>query len=172
MEDHDLVNTVNELGSEQTLQTFHRLRTHCLVLLIALILAFPCRETNAHSTLEISTAGITGHNHHRILKVHGATLTIGQTTIIHDLQQSIEDLWMCFLNLVQQDDAIRSSAHLFGQLATLVIADITRRATEQTRYSVRLHILRHIEADQVSLTTEEFCRQGPRQFRLTHTRRA
>src|SRR5206468_3322502 len=108
---------------------------------------------------------ITGHNHHSILEVYRATLTIGQPSIIHDLQQSVKDLWMGLLNLVQQDYAIRSAAHLLGQLTTFVIANIPWRATEQTSNGMRLHVLRHIQADQAILTTEEFSGQRFSEFR-------
>src|SRR5436853_119429 len=99
------------------------------------------RETDTNRSLEFGTASITGHNHHSILEVYRATLAIGQTSIIHDLQQCIEDLWMRLLNLVQQNDAVRATAHLLGQLATFVIADIPWRATEQTSYGADSLIL-------------------------------
>src|SRR5579864_7381062 len=76
---------------------------------------------------------------------------------------------MRLLYLVQQDYAVRASADLLGQLTALVVADITRRATKQARDRMRLHILRHVEANQVLLAAKEFSRQRLRQFRLTHT---
>src|SRR5947209_2886584 len=170
MEDHDLVDTVDELWPEHPLQTFHCLRAHHFMLLISFILAFSRRETDTNGTLEFRTTGITGHDHHCILEVYSAALTIGQTTIIHNLQQSVEDLWMRLLNLVQQNDAVWASAHLFGQLTTFVVTDISWRATEQTSNGMRLHVLRHVKTDQVIFTTKEFSRQGLRQFRLTYTR--
>ena len=140
------------------------------MLLIALFIALALRKTDTNRSLEFGTASITGHYHHSILEVYRATLAIGQTSIVHDLQQCIEDLWMRLFNLVQQNDAVRATAHLLGQLTTFVIADIPWRATEQTSNGMRLHVLRHIHADQAILTTEEFSGQRFRQFRLTHTR--
>src|SRR5581483_2045866 len=55
------------------------------------------------------------------------------------------------------------------QLTTLVIADIARRATEQTRNGMWLHILRHVEADQVVLSTKQFGGNCLCQFSLTNT---
>src|SRR5205814_3302221 len=60
MEDHYLVNTVNELWTEHTLQPFHRFRTDDFVMLIARILIFCRQETNAHCPLHVSTTSITG----------------------------------------------------------------------------------------------------------------
>src|SRR5205814_10035102 len=44
------------------------------------------------------------------------------------------------------------------------------RATEQTSNGMRLHVLRHIHADQALLTAKEFSCQRFRQFCLTYTR--
>ena len=77
---------------------------------------------------------------------------------------------MRLLNLVQQNDAVWAAAYLFCQLTTFVVTDIPRRATEQTSNRMRLHVLRHVKADQVCFTTKELGRQGLRQFRLTYTR--
>ena len=140
------------------------------MLLIAFTIFTAFHETDTHSTLEFGTACVTGHNHHGILEVHRATLTIGQAAIVHDLQQCVEDLWMRLLNLVQQDHAVRATTHLLGQLTTLVIANVAGRATKQTRNGMRLHVLRHIQSDQVILTAKKFSGQRLRQFRLTYAR--
>src|SRR5579875_98384 len=132
VEDYDLVNTVDKLGSEHALQTLHCLRPDHLLALVALVFR-PCwQETDANGALHVGAAGVTGHNHHGILEVYRATLAIGQTAIIHDLQQRVEDLGMCLLDLVQQDYAVWAAAYLLGQLAPLVMTDIAGRATEQT----------------------------------------
>src|SRR5205823_5741361 len=128
-------------------------------------------ETDTHGSLQIRATSITGHNHYRILEVHGATLTISQTSIIHNLQQGIEDLWMGLLYLVQKNDAIGTTPYLLRQLTTLIMTNVTRGATEQTRHSMWLHILRHIKTDQITLTTKQFSRQSLRQFGLTYTSR-
>src|SRR3954468_15927902 len=76
---------------------------------------------------------------------------------------------MRLLNLVKQDDAIRTTTYLLRQLSTLIVANISRRATKQAGHSVWLHVLRHIEADPVLLTSKEFCRQSLCQLGLTNT---
>src|SRR5450755_2988885 len=153
MEDDDLVDTVDELWAEHPLQAVHCLRAHGLVLLVTDIPVLLGRETDARGTLQIGATSVTGHNHDSILEVDRATLTIGQATVVHDLQQSIEDLRMRLLNLVEQDDAVRAAAYLLGQLPTFVVA-VSRRATEQTCDGMRLHVLRHIETDHIILATE------------------
>ena len=47
------------------------------------------------------------------------------------------------------------AADRFGQLAALFIADVSGRRADQTRHGVFLHILRHIDADEVLLVVEQ-----------------
>ena len=106
------------------------------MLLIAHIFLVPFGETDTHGSLQIRATSITGHNHYRILEVHGATLTISQTSIIHNLQQGIEDLRMGLLYLVQQNDAIGTTPYLLRQLTTFIMTNIARRATEEAQTSI------------------------------------
>src|SRR2546425_1019299 len=169
MEDHDLVDTVDELGPEHTLQPLHCLRADHLMLLIASILSLRRQEADAHRSFHIGATSVTGHDDHGILEVYRTALTIGQTPIIHDLQQSVEYLWMCLLDLVHQDHAIGTTSYLLGQLTAFVVSNIAWRATKQARNRVRLHILRHIESNEVILAAKEFGSKSLRQFRLTNT---
>ena len=47
--------------------------------------------------------------------------------LIEHLQQDIEDIRVCFLDLVKQDHRIRIAPYLFRQLASLLISDVSRR---------------------------------------------
>src|SRR5579885_2798746 len=110
-EDHHLVDTVDELRTEHALQSLHRFGAHRLMLLITLVLAFGLPEADPRGSPEIAAARVTGHDHNGILEVNRAALTIRQATVVHDLQQRVEDLWMGFLNLVQKDHAVGTAAH-------------------------------------------------------------
>src|SRR5258708_3470069 len=167
VEDHDLVNTVDELWPEHALQSIHRFATHDLVLLLAHVLASGLQETNPCGAFELRATGVAGHDHNGVFEVHCAPLAIGQATIIHNLQKRVEDLWMGFFNLVQQDHAVRATAHLFGQLAAFVVPNVTRRATKQARDRVRLHVFRHVQTDHMILAAEEFRCQRFGQFGFT-----
>ena len=59
-------------------------------------------------------------------------MTIGQDTILQDLEQDIKDIRMGFLNLIKENHRVGLSAHPFGQLTTIVITDITGRRPDQT----------------------------------------
>ena len=58
--------------------------------------------------------------------------------------------WMRLLDLVQQQHRVRMLVDRVGQQAALVEADIARRRADQPRLTrVPLHVLRHVEADQL-----------------------
>src|SRR5436305_15154554 len=102
MEDDDLVDTVDELGTEDPFEVLHRLRAHDFVLLTTCIFVFLGRESDTDRTFEIDATGIAGHDDDGVLEVYRASLSIRQAPIVHDLQQGIEDFWMGLLNLVKQ----------------------------------------------------------------------
>ena len=52
-------------------------------------------------------------------------LTVSQTTFIQNLQQDVEDVWMCLLNLVEEQDRVRTPADSLGELAALIVASVT-----------------------------------------------
>jgi hypothetical protein len=58
------------------------------------------------------------------LKVDRASLRIRQTPVVKDLQQHVKDVRMRFLDLVKQDDRVRTPAHSFRQLSAFLV---TRR---------------------------------------------
>src|SRR5215207_3044580 len=62
---------------------------------------------------------------------------------------------MRLLDLVEQHHAERLPAHLLGELAALLVTDITRRRTEQPRCGVLLGVLTHVELDQRVLVAEQ-----------------
>src|ERR1044071_7074767 len=98
MEDNDLINTVEELRPEMILQnTVDRLPTDSA-------LSFPQLVPQ-----------VGGHNHNRIPKVYGASLTIRQAAIIQQLQEHVEDLGVSFFDFIEQHYAIGTATHRLGQ---------------------------------------------------------
>ena len=69
--------------------------------------------------------------------------------MIHHLQQEVEDLRVSLLDLIQQQHAMRLLGDGLGQQTALVESDISGRCTDQTRHRVPLHVLGHVEADQL-----------------------
>ena len=83
---------------------------------------------------------------HDIAEINRPALAIGEPTVVEQLQQRVEDIGVG-LDLVEQNYRVRTSAHRFGELSALVIADIPRRGTDQPADAVLLHVLRHVDAD-------------------------
>ena len=73
-----------------------------------------------------------------------AALTVSQAALVQNLQQDVEDVWMCFLNLVEEQNRIRTPADSLGELAALIVAHISWRCANQLSYGVTLHVLGHV----------------------------
>ena len=112
------------------------------------------------------TGQIAGHHHHGVAEIHGPPLGIGEPAIVEDLQQQVEHIGMGFLDLIQQQHRVGAPSHRFRQLTTLLVAHISRRRTDQSRHSVALHELTHIEPHQGFVFIEQGRRQGLGQFGL------
>ena len=62
--------------------------------------------------------------------------------------------------------AVRPPADGFGQLAGLVVADVSRRRADHARHGVLLLVLRHVDADHRVLVVEQELRERARELRL------
>ncbi len=121
--------------------------------------------------LDPPAAGVARHNHDRVRKIHRATVTIGQTALVEQLQQDVEDLHMRLLDLIQQQHAVRTTAHRLGQLSALIVANVARRRTDQARDRVLFLVLAHINAHHRLLGIKEEFGQRARQLRLPNAGR-
>ena len=73
---------------------------------------------------------------------------VGQLAVVHDLKEDVVNVRMRFLDLVQQQHAMRMLVDAVRQHATLVKADVAGRRAYQPADSVLFHVLGHIEAQQ------------------------
>src|SRR5262249_58964449 len=90
-------------------------------------------------------ADVRSHDNDRVSEIDGATVSVGEPTILEDLQQCIEHLGVCLLDLVEQDHLVRATPHRLGELPALIEADIARRLAEQTADRVWLHVLGRVQ---------------------------
>ena len=81
-------------------------------------------------------------------------LRVGKNAVIKNLQQHIENVRVRLFNFIKKNNAVRLSSDLLGQLAALLIADISRRRADKTRGAVLFHEFGHIEADNSVFITE------------------
>ena len=155
LEHHDIIDTVQELRPEIILQ---QLLHRPLGLLEALV-------------QDLMRAQIRRHDDDRILEIHHPALAIRQAAIIKDLQQHVEHIAVCLLDLIQQNDTVWTAAHCLRELAALIVADIARRRTDEPRHRMLLHVLTHIDADHTALIIKQRLRQRLGELRLADTRR-
>ena len=136
VENHDLVDPVQELGAEVQLDLVPH---HFLDRFVGF----------AHHALDMLRTQVRGHDDDRIAEIHGTTLTVRQPAVIQNLQQHVKHVRMRFLDLIEQDDAVRPAAYGLSQVPALFVSDISRRSANQARHRVLFHELAHVDADHV-----------------------
>ena len=98
MEYHDLINPVDELRLEKSLDFFHDAVFHTLVILLLCRL---CGKTEVLRIHDTGSARITCHDDNGIFKADLASLGIGDMSVIQHLQQNIKYIRMCFFNFIK-----------------------------------------------------------------------
>ena len=89
--------------------------------------------------------------------------------LVHDLQQDVEEIGVRLLDLVEHEHAVGVLADGVGQKAALIEADVARRRADQARDRVSLHVLAHVEANELDA---EHLGELPRELGLADARRA
>ena len=133
----DRIETVAEFGREQFLDRRQ-------------ILAFTLAAPEADGFLgSVGGARIGGHDQNHVAAVDLLAVRVRDLAVIHDLQQDVEDVRVGLLDLVEQQDRMGVLVDRVGQQAALIVADIARRCADQTADRVTLHVLGHVEAQQL-----------------------
>ena len=166
LEDHDLINTVQELRAEELLELAHRTALDLRVGEGARVRA------KAHGARlgNLARTGVARHDDDGVGEIDLATLTISQAAFVEDLQQDVEDIRVSLLNLVEEDDGVGPATDGLSELATLVIAHVSRRRAHELAHSELLHVLAHVEGDERILGTKEELRERLGELGLAHAR--
>ena len=134
-EDDDVVDTVDELRREVAPDRAHHhlahLRPHGPV---------------AH-VVEERRAEVARHDDDRVAEVDDAPLAVSQPSIVKDLEEELVELPRGLLNLVDEDDGVRLPTDVLCELATLVVADVARRSTNDTSDRVLLRVLGTVDTN-------------------------
>ena len=146
MEDHHVVDPVQKLRAELAAKHLEHLRLHALVAL---------RVSTAAVAENDVGADVRSHHDDRVLEIDRSALAIGQTAIVEDLEQRVEDVGVCLLDLVEEDHRIGLPANCLGELPPFIVADVSRRSAHEPGNSVLLHVLGHVQADHVRLVVEK-----------------
>ena len=71
-------------------------------------------------------------------------LAVGESPVLQDLQQHVEDVGVGLLHLVEQYHRVGVAPHPLGELTALAIADVAGRGADHLRDLVALHVLGHV----------------------------
>ena len=142
VEDDDLVDAVHELGLEVRAHGRH------------------------HGRFVRAGTEVARHHDDRVGEVDGATLAVGETAVVHQREQHVEDVGMRLLDLVEQHDRVRAPANRFRELTTFLVADVSGRRADETRHRVLLHVLRHVDAHHGPLVVEQEVGERARELGL------
>src|SRR5215211_4676784 len=112
-------------------------------------------------------AHVGSHDDDRVLEVHRAALGVGEPTLVEDLQEDVEDIRVGLLDLVQEQDRVRTAPHLLGELSGLLVSDVARRGADQAAHRMSLLELAHVYAHHRRLSSEERLSQRARQLGLS-----
>ena len=138
VEHDDVINTVDELRLKASLDLFHDPGFHLLIILFRI----PCgSKSQVLGIYDPLGACIGGHDQYGILEAHLPAFGISDMAIVQHLEQNIEHVRMCFLNLIKQHYRIRVPADLLTELAALFESHITRRRANHLGHRMSLHIL-------------------------------
>src|SRR5207248_7848712 len=126
------------------------------------------REAERLSLGEITRANVRRHDHDRVLEVDDPAVVVGEVSLIEHLQQDVEHIGMRLLDLVEQDHRVRLPAHGLRERSRVLVADVPRRRADQARHRELLHVLRHVDANERLLISEQELRQSARQLSFAH----
>ena len=113
-EEDDLVKPVEKLRTEMRVKKLH----NGILGLLADLFRFRMAVQICQDLLR---SDIGSHDQDRVLKVDGPSLGVRDPAIVENLQQDIEYIRMCFLDLVEQHYAVRLAANRFRQLAAFLV---------------------------------------------------
>ena len=117
-------------------------------------------------------AEVRGQDDDRVLEVHGPALRVRDSAVVEHLQQHVKYVRMRLFDFVKQNDRIRTATHGLGQLTAFLIAHVSGRRANETRHGEFLHVLRHIDPNEVFFVVKEACGQRLGQLRFAHARGA
>mmetsp|Transcript_18106 Transcript_18106/g.51528 ORF Transcript_18106/g.51528 Transcript_18106/m.51528 type:complete len:242 (+) Transcript_18106:67-792(+) len=123
VEDDMLVDAVQKFWLEVLL---HRIRDSLAHQLLVAWCIGPIQVQN------ILASDVAGENADGVSEVDVVTLAIGQSAIVQQLQHDVEDVWMRLFHFIEQQHGVRLSSHCVGQLASLVVSDVSWRRAEQS----------------------------------------
>ena len=133
------IETIEEFWTEISFESIHQIRLFSILF----------------QACFVAKASIGSRNDDRVLEVDCIPLTICQTTVIQNLKEKGNHLWIRLFNLIQENDRVRIAAHALSQgIIVVIIADIACSRTNQLGNSSPVRVFRHIQTDDGLFSTE------------------
>ena len=160
-EDDDLIDPVDELRPEAAPEDLHQ-----IVLQLLEGLVRPCL------LLDAIGAQVRGHDCDRVLEVDRASLRVGEAPVVEDLEQDVEHVGVCLLDLVEEQHRVGAAPYLLRELSGLLVSHVTRRRADESRNRVTFLEFTHVEPDHEVFAAEERLGKRARELSLAHAGRA
>jgi hypothetical protein len=87
-------------------------------------------EADAGAT-HLGRSRICRHDDDHVAEIRFPPVIVRERAVVHDLKQQVEDIRVRFLDLVQEQDAVRLLRNRLCQQATLVESDVARRSADE-----------------------------------------
>ena len=145
-EDDGFVDAVEELGPEDGFEGF-----------VDVGVDFPVGAFVGSELLDLVGGDVAGHDDDGVFEVDGSAVAVGESAVVEDLEQDVEDVGVSFFDFVEQDDAVGASSDGFGESASFFVADVAGRGADHAGDAVWFHEFAHVESyHRVFVVEEEF----------------
>ena len=112
------------------------------------------------------------HYYNGVLEVDRAPLVVGEPPVVEHLKQDVEHVGVSLFNLVEQHYRVGLAPYGLGELASLVVAHVSRRRTDEPRHAELFLIFAHVYSRHHRLVVEQILGQSLCQLGLAHARGA
>ena len=115
--------------------------------------------------LELARTDIRGHDDYGVLEVDTATEAVGKAPFVHNLEEKVEHVGVSLFDFVEEHHRIGVTTDTLGKLASLFVAYVSRRRTDESRHAEFFHIFAHVDTYERVGTVEEvfgefLCKMG------------
>mmetsp|Transcript_96585 Transcript_96585/g.268469 ORF Transcript_96585/g.268469 Transcript_96585/m.268469 type:complete len:379 (-) Transcript_96585:2455-3591(-) len=171
-EDDDLIQAVEELGSEEALHLLVHELLHLRVALLTSVIPSPEAQSKAAcgALLHRAAAKVGRHDHQRVGEGHGPALGVGEAAVVQQLQEHVEDVGVCLLHLVEEHQRVWPPTQGFCEGAAITVAHIAGRRADELGDCVLLHVLAHVQTDHGLISAKECGSEGLAERRLADSR--
>ncbi len=170
IKENDVIDAVEEFRPEIILERSHDLGL-CIVIIVLFCIHCTLCKADLFHLFDILRTNVRCHDDDSVLEVDAAALRVGETSVVENLEENVENFRMSLFDLVKKDDGIRTMTYHFGEVSSFFMTDVAWRRADELRHGVLLHKLGHIDADKGLVVIEEELGESLGKLGLSHSRR-